>query len=1002
MRNRGRVVLVCAATLLLTAGYAHPQTACPAINFVNAAEVSLYGASILTPLVHSPDGAYTGYPHQTYGTYLRVQAISNYQDRLTPCQPAPSVPAPLLLSRPAGAASAATLVLPDAGNQTAVAVWNSFTSNNIYVYQSNPDYTFKAVTGIPIAANRAGMLPGDFNVDGIPDILVLGAASATGSPANIFFLKGKGDGTFAAPVISPTGGTLPTSFAQGDFNGDGKPDLAVTHSDGNRVTILLGNGDGTFRAGSTFAAGNSPLSVTVADLNADGRLDLAVANSGDDNVSIFFGNADGTFRAGSKFPAGIGPRYVAVADFNKDGRPDLATIGEALTASVLLGNGDGTFKTPNTYITGYSPEHIIVADINRDGNPDLVIGEGIPEALAPDEQSGAITVFLGNGDGTLQGAPVVYSTAAPLGGATADFNGDGRPDVALAVPSAGVVVLLKAAGQAFQAPLTIPIPASSSSTASPAVIIAGDFNRDGKADIVVADQYNYSIWLIAGNGDGTFQAPLKIGTVASRPRSLAAGDFNGDGRTDLAVVYAGYVASEPHGLQLLLAQSGGGYTASATVAAGTTPLQALAADLNGDGRDDLIVVNQGTFSSTTDTGNVQVFFSKADGTLQTPVIYPAGSYPAAATLADLNGDKKPDLVVASGNFSYSLAILLGGNAGTFQPAQFVVTDYGPASIIAADFNGDGRQDLVVAHCCGETDLTFFTGNGDGTVQPEVHFLGGPSPNRLLIADFNQDAKPDLVVLGGPGGIRGGASLLINNSPAPAAFVNVSDASFLLGLLAPDSVVAAFGVQLANTTTAAANALSTSLGGSTVTVKDASGASLPALIYSVSPGQVNYVMPAGAASGKATVTITSGDGSSRSAEVLIAPVSPGIFQLNTAALAAALILRVKANGDQIVEQVFQVDSTGAVVPLPIDFGVATDTLYLELYGTGIRGRSPKSAVNVTVGDNIVSVPYAGAQSQWAGLDQVNVLLPRVLVGAGLVKVTLNLEGQYANVTKLLFK
>ena len=968
--------------------------------------MSLYSDSgVLTALVRNPDGSYTGYPHQTYGRYPRLQPIGNYQDRLTPCQPAPSAPAPLLLSRPAGAASAATLVLPDAGNQAGVAVWNGFTATTIQVFQANADYSFKAQAAIPIAANRAGVLPGDFNGDGIPDLLVLGAADLPASPAYIFFLKGKGDGTYAAPVTSLTGGTLPTSFAQGDFNGDGKPDLAVTHYDSNRVTILLGNGDGTFRAGSAFTAGSGPQSVAVADLNADGRLDLAVANNGDGNVSIFFGNGDGTFRAGSKFPAGSAPLYVAVADFNKDGRPDLATIGQAQTVSVLLGNGDGTFKTPNTYITGYDPEHILVADINRDGNPDLVIGEGIPESLGPDQQSGAITVFLGNGDGTLQGAPVVYSTFAPSSAASADFNGDGRADLALAVPNVGVVILLKAAGQGFQAPLTIPIPLSGGGTAWPSAIVAGDFNKDGKPDIAVAEQSNNSVWLIAGNGNGTFQAPLKIGTVGSLPRSLAAGDFNGDGRTDFAVSYAGYTAQDPHGLQLLLAQSTGAYTASAPVDAGTLPIQVLAADLNGDGRHDLVVVNQGTFASTTDAGNIQIFFSKTDGTLQAPVIYPAGSNPVAASLADLNGDKKPDLVVATGygQFTYALALLMGGNAGAFQPPQFLTTDYGPSSVVAADFNGDGRQDLVVAHCCGETDLTFFTGNGDGTLQPEVHFPGGSNPGMLLFADFNQDAKPDLVVLGGLGGSRGGASVLINSSPPPPPFVSVSDASFLLGPLAPNSIVAAFGVQLSNTTTAAAsNVLSTSLGGSTVTVKDASGASLPALLYSVSPGQVNYVMPAGTVSGKATVTITSGDGSSRSADVLIAPVAPGVFMANTAALAAAVIVRVKANGDQLVEQVLQLDSTGAVVPLPIDFGAATDTLYLELYATGIRGRALLSAVSVMVGDFIVGIPYAGAQSVWPGLDQINVRLTRELAGAGLVNVTLNVEGQPANVTRLLFK
>ena len=230
--------------------------------------------------------------------------------------------------------------------------------------------------------------------------------------------------------------------------------------------------------------------------------------------------------------------------------------------------------------------------------------------------------------------------------------------------------------------------------------------------------------------------------------------------------------------------------------------------------------------------------------------------------------------------------------------------------------------------------------------------------------------------------------------------NVSAASFQSGPAAPESIVSALGFDLA---TAALSAPSqpapTILGGTTITVVDSTGASQLAPLFYVSPGQVNYEIPAGTALGLATVTVRSADGAVSSAPLGIVPVAPGIFTLNATGLAAAYALQI-LNSTQTYESVYQLSASNAVVPLPIDLGVAGEQVYLLLYGTGVRG-----AKNVTVTIGGVSVPVlsAGAQGQYAGEDQINVgPLPLSLAGAGNVPIVLTADKIAANLVNVSFK
>ena len=267
---------------------------------------------------------------------------------------------------------------------------------------------------------------GDFNGDGILDLAV-----ANGTSNTVSVLLGNGEGTFQ-PAVNYPAGSGPISVAVGDFNDDGKPDLAVADSGGG-VSVLLGNGNGTFQKAGNYPAGTNPMSVAVGDLNGDGYLDLAVANYGSNNVSVLLGKGDGTFQTAVNYAAGTNPTSVAVGDFNGDGIPDLAVADWGGGVSVLLGFGGGTFQTAVNYAAGSNPYSVAVGDFNGDGILDLAVANNGGKN---------VSVLLGYGDGTFQPAVNYAADWNPVSVAVGDFNGDGRMDLAVANWSSNNVSIL--------------------------------------------------------------------------------------------------------------------------------------------------------------------------------------------------------------------------------------------------------------------------------------------------------------------------------------------------------------------------------------------------------------------------------------------------------------------------------------------------------------------------------------------------------------------------------
>src|SRR6516165_6433129 len=300
-----------------------------------------------------------------------------------------------------------------------------------------------ATTFVSSSQLKATILPSDVAKAGTASVTVVNPAPGGGTSNVVFFEVTTATSSIA--LSAPRGfdaGSGPQSVAVGDFNGDGKPDLAVVNSYSNNVSILLGNGDGTFQIHVDYPTGAQPGSVAIGDFNGDGKLDLAVVNSYSNNVSVLLGNGNGTFQPAVSYGtgSGTGPAFVAVGDFNHDGKLDLAVANSnSSNVSVLLGNGDGTFQTAVNYDVGGAPTSIAVGDFNHDGKLDLAVAVPVPGP------STYVSVLLGNGDGTFQTAVNYSAGYNPSSVAVGDFNNDGTLDLAVANSgsSTTVTVLLQ-------------------------------------------------------------------------------------------------------------------------------------------------------------------------------------------------------------------------------------------------------------------------------------------------------------------------------------------------------------------------------------------------------------------------------------------------------------------------------------------------------------------------------------------------------------------------------
>ncbi len=444
MKVLGKLLSLCLEVLnsrallgiwLLLPSLTWAQGYCPAIDFLSAREFQMYGNQRLyAPLVREPDGSYTQYPHQYVSPYRRFPGVPNAQDQFAACLPPAANPGPMLpvAGRRPGEGSAYAIMFPDAGNGLAAGGWTALTGEAIQWLRLNANYDVSGPRIDYTVGERSTQLPGDFNGDGNPDVAVLGYTFPPDDQGFISVLLSNGDGTLQQPVKTSTGtSSLPVSAAAGDFNKDGRLDLVVGLQ--QYVAILAGKGDGTFAAPVSILD-EADGRIHSADFNGDGRPDVAVALSSGE-VAVLTGNGSGTFNLAGRYGVSPLPQYVTSGDFDRDGHLDLAVSG-FMAVSVLRGNGNGTFGAARHWVLGHQPKTIVVADVNHDGAFDIVAGEGFDQVLMPVVDTGYMGILLGNGDGTFIGAELTLIDSGAGGLAMGDFNGDGRLD---AVTSRGVV-----------------------------------------------------------------------------------------------------------------------------------------------------------------------------------------------------------------------------------------------------------------------------------------------------------------------------------------------------------------------------------------------------------------------------------------------------------------------------------------------------------------------------------------------------------------------------------
>jgi hypothetical protein len=564
-------------------------------------------------------------------------------------------------------------------------------SIGVDIMLGNGDGTFKPPVGYATAADPRMVIVADFDGDTKLDLATANAESET-----ISVLLGNGDGTFQTHKDNSTAVAASCiSLAGGDLRNDARIDIVAGCQSEGKVAVLLSNGNGTFKAAKAYPVPAGVDDVALGDFNGDGKLDVAVTNGGTyDMVSILPGTGSGTLKAAVPFGTNFGPAGIASADFNGDGKTDIVTADNGspfgvpvATISVLLSNGKDMFAARTDYSVGSESlagayTGIAAAVLTANGKPDLIVP--ITYADVPYEFS----ILKNKGNGTFDAAVNYALPISPDAVAAGDFNNDHRADIAVTNfgGNGSITVLLNSGTGTFPSYTTYPINGYGYG------IAVGDFNKDGNLDIVATNGTQSTVSVLLGNGTGAFPTFTAYPT-GSGPYGVVVGDFNGDGWPDIAV------ANEFGGtVSILINKADGSGTFLPKVdyaaAGGGAPLAITAGSFRGNGIIDLAVATNSAF------GGIEVLLGKGNGTFQNAVPYDTSNNANAVTVGDFNNDGNLDLAVSIANAGSAfgfVTILPGKGDGTFGSEITLTSAPLPSGIVAADFNGDGGLDLATAN-----------------------------------------------------------------------------------------------------------------------------------------------------------------------------------------------------------------------------------------------------------------------------------------------------------------
>lgn len=890
-------------------------------------------------------------------------------------------------------------------------------------------YSFSSATALSTA---------DLNGDHVGDIVV---SRGTGTTAgSISVLLGSSDGSFSASGVTySTGGSATVTSVIDDFDGDGVLDIVAISSGTNSgdpqvLSFLKGKGDGTFAAAvnmnvplvtGTTSSSAPVTNLASANLRGTGMKDIVCSNG-----LVLLNNTSAStvtpFTASSSyaFPYNIasgssGPN-LALGDINKDGRVDLV-VGGGGVVHTYLGKGDGTFTAGLSYDSIPSIGYVAIDDLDGDGNPDIYVGLG---NSGVDEGDGYFNnmsyALMGNGDGSFQGA--YFGTAAYNGANIGDVNGDGIPDVVAAVnsqPNNGLfvnfTVQLGNGKGGFTAGPAVPQPsaftlngynfaAGSLSSAQVTDYAVGDIDGDGKADLVFIANgltassgggslitYPYPVYFTAhSNGDGTFATPVpnafpQIAPAADFDNQLTVTnlqlvDVTHDGKLDIVASYNAIVgtafgqpAINPYQQGLIvLAGTGTGtfsatrvltslYSSTAPPNTAFVPYSAGSSDLNGDGKNDLVVYNS-TFAIVNGVGvltaTYNAFLSNGDGTFAAPTVLATAARLNDLTIKDFNNDGRPDIAYvaeAVNGGQATLNVVLGNGSGGVGGNNSYNLSGGDAVMIAglaaADFDGDGKADLALI---GNNIISgVFYGNGDGTFtnvlsnnlaypRDLINLSGGGASTAL---DLNKDGKPDILT---------GSTVLLNMyGSAPSLLATTSTA-----LTANASTIPANGsVVLTATIT------STTAGTPTGTVKFLDGSNSLGMV-TLASGSASLTAKNLSVGSHSITAVYSGDntyGTSTSSVVTLTVTAsvPTIATATTLTVSASNVFA----GTNVSFSATVAPATGTAIPT----GTVTFTDGSATLGTAnldATGKATYSTAALTVGSHSVVASYAGASTSAA--------------------------------------
>jgi uncharacterized protein (TIGR03437 family) len=589
-----------------------------------------------------------------------------------------------------------------------------------------------------------------------------------------------------------------------------------------------------------------------------------------------------------------------------------------------------------------------------------------------------------NVDGQIQDTSVVF--------AAADFNGDRITDIVIRTAGPQLVVRYGNGAGGFSMQTSIPF--SNSAVAS----VGADYNRDGRPDIAIVDTSLGTLTILLNDGANGF-APSAPFNLAPNARLLTFGDFTGDGIQD-------FLFSDDRGARLLVSSGNGGFSDMAA----SLPLSMNGnffdpGDFNGDGKLDLLAYIPPSVQGQ--PVMIRALFGDEQGNFGGDATQSLTGLKPRIEYADYNNDGKTDLGLLTDSQAamQGLVIAYSRGDGRFGPGITVTADVLLSTpelqnLKAGDANGDGLFDLF-AQTRNTNQTLLFIAQGDNQYRPASDLLVSADNSLPFIGDFNGDGTQDVLITT----LTGNATLLLNRSTcAPADWLTVTSAASFNRLRLPaDSIAAAFGVNLASDVVAATTTpLPTTLGGTTLRIRDSAGREADAPLFFVSPTQINLLVPRGLANGPALVTVQRGGSAVATGVIEIVSVNPGLISADATGTgyAAAVVLRVKADGSQVFEPVVQFNAgQNRFDPVPIDVSNPVEQVFVLLFGTGIRNRSSLTNVVTRVGGEAVETQYAGDQGGFAGLDQLNVRLPSSLAGKGDVAVEVIVDGKIANPVKL---